>query len=278
MVNGQAVYRPANSFTSKRMDGSTWKIKYGDDASADGIVYIDRVQIGETFVEHQAIEAAIHVSQDVSSDKFVSGILGMANSAANTVRPVPQKTYIDNIKSQLALPLFTANLRSKAPGNYNFGYINQSEYIGEIKYMDIDLFTPFWKIASTGYRVGNFEQKFVIDAIVDTGTSLMLLPQNVVMDYWSKVPGAYLDPQQGMMIFPCAQPLPDFELVIKQYYGRVPGSYMNYGKVSDTSCFGGIQSSEGLPFSVLGDVFLKAQFVVFNYESAAVGLANKVLQ
>ncbi|KAK2616485.1 hypothetical protein QQS21_000527 [Conoideocrella luteorostrata] len=276
-VQGQTLYRPDNSSTSKRLSGETWKILYGDMAGASGIVYTDKVQIGDTSVETQAIEAALQVSADIASDSFVSGIMGMANSAANTVRPTPQRTYIDNIKDELALPLFTANLRSRAPGNYNFGYVNKSEHTGDIMYTQIDLTSPFWKISSSGYWIGKDEHVHAIDSIVDTGTSLMLLPQSVVDNYYASINGSVLDPKLGMMLFPCDADVPDFWLSIGSYHGRLPAQYINYGPVNPKYCFGGIQTSRGLPFSVLGDVFLKAQFAVFDYGDAVVGLANKDL-
>ncbi|GAB0135278.1 hypothetical protein EsDP_00003621 [Epichloe bromicola] len=278
MVRGQTLYRPHNSSTSKRLDGESWTIKYGDGAGASGIVYEDAVRIGDTHVKVQAIESAVTVSEDIASDNFVSGILGMANSAANTVRPTPKRTYMDNIKDQLALPLFTANLRSRAPGNYNFGYINQSEYTGDIWYAQVDPFSPFWKIATTGYWIGNKEYKYIINAIVDTGTSLTLLPQSVVNNLYAQIKGSFLDPELGMMVFPCDAKIPNFWISIGSYDGKLPGQYLNYGQVNSKYCFGGIQTSAGLPFSVLGDVFLKAQFVVFYYGDAVVGLANKDLQ
>lgn len=55
----------------------------------------------------------------------------------------------------------------------------------------------------------------------------------------------------------------------------VPGHYMNYGKISGTTCYGGLQSSEGIGFAIFGDIHLKAQFVVFDLKTRSMGFANK---
>ncbi|KAG5982044.1 hypothetical protein E4U55_002392 [Claviceps digitariae] len=278
MVQGQALYRPRYSSTSKFLDGDSWSVKYGDGAGASGIVYEDIVQLGNTYFRHQAIESALSVSSDITHDHFVSGIIGLADYSANTVRPSPKRTYFDNIRGDLARPLFTANLRSQGPGNYNFGYIDRGEYTGVIHYTPVDRSSPLWKIATAGYWVGNRRYQLTIDAIVDTGTSLALLPQSVVDNYYGQVKGSYLHPDFGMMVFPCTARIPDFWISMGSYNGRLPGKYINYSRINSQLCFGGIQSSTGLPFSVLGDVFLKAQFVVFDYGKAAVGFANKKLR
>lgn len=241
-------------------------------------MYEDRVQIGATSVNHQAVEAAVRVSRDISSDSFSSGILGMANSRANTVRPTPQRTYIDNVKDDLALPLFTANLQKRRPGNYNFGYIDDSEYTGRIQYAEIDRFSSFWKVSVSGYQVGDDDyEQHRWNGVVDTGTSLLLAPDSIVDSYYDGLPGSGVDETMGMMVYPCSADPPDFRFGIGPYRGVVPGEYMNYGHINQTHCFGGMQTSRGIGFAVLGDVLLKAQFVVFDYGSARVGFANKKL-
>jgi hypothetical protein len=277
-VEGQTLYKPNVSTTSKHLAGESWVIQYGDGSNASGIVYTDRVQVGNTFFATQAIESAINVSEDISDDTFSSGLLGAAFSAANTVRPDKQTTYFDNIKSQLAKPVLTANLKKGKPGNYNFGYINASEYTGNIQYAAINPQSPLWEISVSGYRVGSNDTNYVArvwNAIADTGTSLLLAPDDIVNAYYKQVNGSNLDPNYGMMVVPCNATLPDFAFGLGTYRGIIPGAYINYGKINKTTCFGGIQTSDGAPFAVLGDIALKAQFAVFDYGNNVVGFANK---
>lgn len=277
-VREQTLYAPEDSSTSEVLKGEAWSVRYGDGAGASGIVYVDRVQLGETFFDRQAVQAAIQVSMSITSDSFSSGIIGLGMSALNTVRPTRQKTYIDNIKNDLALPVFTANLKKGIPGNYNFGFINESEHTGEIGYTPIDRTAPYWKITVAGYQVGaeGEYRAYPWPAIVDTGTSLLLLPDFMVDDYYAQVNGSRFDRYVGMMVFDCDVLLPDFVFQVGGYKGSVPGHYINYGKVSrGTGCYGGIQSAQGIPFAVIGDVLLKSQFVVFDIGNGRVGFAAK---
>ncbi|KAF4974031.1 hypothetical protein FZEAL_9024 [Fusarium zealandicum] len=273
---GHILYKPGKSKTSKRLSGQTWAIRYGDGTGASGIVYRDVVRVGNTFVRYQAVQSAVEVSDGIAQDKFAHGIMGLAFTSLNTVRPTRQKTYFENIQNNLALPVFTANLQKGKPGNYNFGYINQAEYSGSIYFTPADRNSPWWQLTVQGFQVGKSKYtKYNYSAIVDTGTTLLLLPKTIVTAYYKQVKDAKLDSEMGVYIFPCTSALPDFYFGIGNYRGKVPGHYINYGKLTSTTCYGGIQSSDGIGFAILGDILLKAQFVVFNMQTRSVGFANK---
>lgn len=250
---------------------------YGDGAGAGGIVYTDRVQLGELVAEKQAVQVAVQVSPEISSDSFSSGILGMASKGANTVRPTQQTTYLDNIKSDLSLPIFTADLQKGRPGSYDFGYINKSRFNDPLQFTPINRHSPFWEVRLEGYKIGRTGpyKTYTWDSIVDTGTSLLLAPVQILNDYYGNVKGAVFDDYLGMVIFPCDAYLPDFTFAIDSYRGKIPGSYINYSPANQTHCYGGIQSSAGIPFAVLGDILLKTQYVVFDAGAYMVGFANK---
>lgn len=274
---GQKLYDPSTSTSQKRLERESWKVKYGDGSDADGIVYTDVVSVGDVTAEEQAVQVAVAVSKTISKDNFSAGIMGLASSIANTVRPTQQKTFMDNVMDSLKEPLFTANLQKGEPGSYNFGYINESEYIGDIKYTPINKKSPFWEVTFDGFQYGSSGtlKNESWTAIVDTGTSLLLLPDGMVESYYKQIDGAYFEPQVGMMLFPCKAKLPDFIFALGDYRGIVPGNYINYADASPDLCYGGIQSGNGVPFAVVGDILIKSQFVVFNRGNLTVGFANK---
>ena len=276
---GHTVYKPNTcnlSKCAKLLPGETWSILYSDSSSSSGIVYSDTVTIGGVTFPSQAVEAAQQVSSSFTADTANSGLVGMAFSTLNSCHPKQQLTWFDNIKTGLAEEVWTANLRKGAAGTYNFGYIDSTAYTGRIAYTPVSTSKGLWEFTASGYQLGS--SSFVttkLDAIADTGTTLILLPAAVVESYWSQVPSAYLEPSLGAFIFPCSSQLPSFQFGIGSYRGVVPGSYMDYGPLNSYWCYGGIQSQGGSSYSIFGDVLLKAQFVVFDVGKLRIGFAAK---
>ena len=114
---------------------------------------------------------------------------------------------------------------------------------------------------------------------MDTGTTLIYLPTNIVSAYYAQVSGAAYSSTYGGYTFRCSSTLPNLTLGIGNYRAVVPGSYINYAPVTtgSSTCFGGVQRNTGLPLSIYGDVFLKSQFVVFDKAGNRVGVAPKTL-
>ncbi|KAL8914794.1 MAG: hypothetical protein Q9171_000630 [Xanthocarpia ochracea] len=276
--NGHSIYDPALSSTSKVMNGSRWSILYGDFSGATGDVYADTVKIGTTTVTGQAVELARTISTAFRKDVDNDGILGLAFDTINTVRPVKQQTFFSNAKSSLSAPLFTANLKKGKPGTYTFGYVDASQYNGPITYVPVNSTSGFWQFTCNGYAVGTTAfNSSSIDAIADTGTSLVYLPDAIVKAYYANVPNAHYNRTEGGYIYPCSATLPSFTLGIGSYKAVIPGSYITYSAGDNNTCFGGIQSNNGLGHNIIGGTFLKAQFVVFQSSPLQLGFAPKPL-
>ncbi|KKK19892.1 hypothetical protein P175DRAFT_0429296 [Aspergillus ochraceoroseus IBT 24754] len=264
--SGHSVYNPKDNST--KMPGYTWKISYGDGSNASGNVYRDTVTVGSVVARHQAVEAAQQISSQFQQDRNNDGLLGLAFSSINTVSPLPQKTFFDTVKSQLDSPLFAVTLKHNAPGTYDFGHIDRKKYSGSLTYTDVDSSDGFWKFSATAGST-----KF--DAIADTGTTLVLIDTAIANSYYSKVTGAQNSQSYGGWVFPCSTSLPSFTITIGDYDAVIPSEYINYAPVTtgSSTCFGGIQNNQGLDFSILGDVFLKSQYVVFDSEGPRLGFA-----
>jgi len=276
-VGGQTVYDPAKSSTSKKLSGAIWSISYGDGSSSSGDVYTDAVMVGGLKVSGQAVECARKVSQSFTQDTNNDGLLGLAFSAINTVRPTKQKTFFDTAKASLDAPVWTADLKAGRPGKYNFGFIDNSSFTGALEYTPVDSSDGFWTFTSSGYAVGSAAKtSSPVEGIADTGTTLLLLPESAVVAYYKQVSSARYDSTNGGYVFPCNAKLPSFTYYLGSAKITIPGAYVNFAPVTSSSCYGGIQSSQDIGINIFGDVALKAAFVVFDAgASPRLGFASK---
>lgn len=154
---------------------------------------------------------------------------------------IPQDaTFWDNIKSTLSAPLFTADLKKGVPGSYDFGFIDDSKYTGNITYVPVDTSHGFWEFALKGYAIGadNFNS-VAFNVVADTGTTLLFLPEQIVDAYYADAPSAFYNSTVGGYVLPCSTTLPNITFDISNYKALVPGSYMNFRPLpdDDTSMF-----------------------------------------
>ena len=222
------------------------------------------VNIGGVVVTRQVVE----LNADSTGD---SNVVGMDYTAPSF--------YTNAVSQGSIAPVWTAALNKGAPGTYGFGFVNPSAYTGSITYVPVVTTNGFWEFSSNGYAVGTGPfTTLTIDGIVDTGTTLLLLPQKVVAAYYAQVSGAVNSNTEGGYVFPCSAKLPDLVLGISAFRATVPGNYLNYAPTESggSTCFGGLQSNTGIGFSIFGLTFIKSQFVVFKGTSSpTLGFAKK---
>lgn len=264
-AGSQTKYDPSKSSSAKKLSGATWKISYGDGSNCSGDVYTDDVTVGGLTVKGQAVESAKQVSQQFAQGEG-DGLLGLAFSELNTVTPTPQKTWFDNIKSQLDSPLFVSDLKHNAPGSYVFGKIPSGA--SNIYYTDVDSSQGFW-----GFTASTDNGR--VSGIADTGTTLLLLDDQTVEAYYQNVEGAENDSQEGGYVFDCNTKLPSFSFSVGGGNITIPGSILNYAEADGGKCFGGLQSAGGIGINIFGDIALKAAYVVFDAGKNRLGWAQK---
>ncbi|EEH10310.1 aspartic proteinase [Histoplasma capsulatum G186AR] len=258
------------------LNGCSWEVQYGDGSVAKGNVYVDKVSIGDVVSPLQSIQAAQRVGKTFALDSNFDGILGLAFPSINTVRPEKQVGFFDNVKDTLPEPLFAVSLKKTKPGTFDFGFIDDDKYDGNIKYTPVHK-GGFWSITSTGLT---YTSPFTC---ADTGTTMVLLPEPIVHDYYSKIPGstkAYsqLNPFLNGWIFPCNATIPSFSLIVENdYRATIPPEHIIlqpfYVSGGSPMCFGSIQVA--IHEIVFGDIIFKSQYVVFDTAGPRVGFARQ---
>jgi hypothetical protein len=237
---GHQVFDPAKSTTFKMLQGATFSISYGDGSGAAGNVGTDTVDIGGATVTGQAVQLATAVSQSFVADTANNGLLGLAFSKLNTVKPQKQKTFFDNVMPSLAEPVFTADLRKNAVGAYEFGRIDQTKFTGQMAWIPVNTTQGFWQFPTSSFAVGTGAPQNVApaQAIADTGTTLILTSAAVADGYYSQVQGAVNDAAVGGITVPCDAQLPDLVLDVGGVYqARVKGADINFAQVQGNSEF-----------------------------------------
>jgi hypothetical protein len=196
---------------------------------------VDQLDIGGATVDAQAIGLPDAVADSFVTDSAANGLVGLAFSQLNTIKPVQQKTFFDNILPDLTQPVFTAQLKGGQVGSYEFGNIDQTAFTGQLTQAAVDSSRGFWEVDSTSFAVQGVQGTGTINngkAIIDTGTSLMLVPDAMLVGYWSAVTGAQLSQAAGGVIFPCNSALPDLQVAIgDNYMATVNAEGMNFANV-----------------------------------------------
>ncbi|EZF12053.1 hypothetical protein H113_07031 [Trichophyton rubrum MR1459] len=279
------LYDPSKSKTASKLIDQTFDIKYGDKTHASGPVYSDVMDIGGATVLNQAIGLPSKVAASLAEDKTSDGLVGLAMTKLNTIRPVKQKTFFENLAEDLDEPVFTAQLRHGKMGSYEFGAIDKSKYHGDLIKVPVINENGFWEIPCSLYSVGQLDKIQTIQngtgtAILDTGTTLLVLDQEIVKAYYAQVPGARYDPTRfAGWVYPCNSPMPSLFLAVgKDHMAIIPSSlltFQSYGPGPDgvETCYGGLQSNNAGGIQILGDVFFKALFVVFDQRGPSISLA-----
>ncbi|KAK3173283.1 hypothetical protein OEA41_006612 [Lepraria neglecta] len=285
------IFDPSASSTFENTSGSTWQISYGDGSSASGTVGTDVVNLGGIIIKNQSIELANTLSTQFQQDTS-DGLLGLAFGSINTVQPHAVQTPVENMISQSDIPktseLFTANLGSVKDANdpdkgasfYTFGYIDQAALGGQTPY-----YTPvnnsqgFWMFDSTSAVVaGKTIQRSGNTAIADTGTTLCLIDDSTCQAIYKAIPGGKYDSTQQGYIFPSsttAAQLPVISFAVGGKQFAVQKEDLGFADAGNGMVYGGIQSRGNNPFDILGDVFLKSIYAIFDQGNTRFGAVSR---
>lgn len=256
----QTKYNPSDSSTYAK-DGRSWSIEYGDGSSASGILGTDTVTLGGLEITKQTIELAKRESSEFSSE-VVDGLLSLGFDSITTVSGV--KTPMDNLISQglISSPEFGVYLGKESGssgGEYVFGGYDSSKFSGSLTTIAVDNSDGWYGIAIEGTKIGSTKIFSSFSAILDTGTTLLVLPNDVaasIADHYNAT-----DNGDGTYSIDCDTSSFDaLVFTIGSSTFKIPADSLIFEQHGST-CYAGYGDYD---FAIFGDVFIKNNYVIFN--------------
>ncbi|KZT25187.1 acid protease [Neolentinus lepideus HHB14362 ss-1] len=273
---GHHIYDPSKSSTSSDVH-RTFSLMYGDGSSVQGEQYIDTVAIAGLVAKKQRLGAANQYSNGFSSDNFpADGLLGMGFRAISqyNANPVFQNLISSHRVDQ---PVFAFKL-AESGSELTLGGTDGNAYSGSFAYTDVTD-EGYWQVQMDGATVDNQNAVGEVAAIIDTGTTLVVVDPSSAQQIYAAIPGsqdASTTVGKGFYTFPCDS-APTVSLKFGGRAFSISPSIFNLGRVSQDSsqCVGGIVDSgmTGLQFWIVGDIFLRNVYTVFDVGQSRVGFA-----
>ncbi|XP_054419789.1 pepsin A [Pteronotus mesoamericanus] len=268
-------FNPQQSSTYQATSQSV-SVAYGT-GSMTGILGYDTVQVGGIADTNQ-----IFGLSETEPGSFLyyapfDGILGLAypSIASSGATPVFDNMWNQGLISQ---DLFSVYLSSNDQSGsvVMFGGIDSSYYTGNLNWVPLSSET-YWQITVDSITMNGetIACSGSCQAIVDTGTSLLAGPTNAIANIQSYI-GASRD-SNGQMVVSCSaiNNLPNIVFTINGIQYPLPPSA--YILQSQQGCASGFQGMN-LPTAsgelwILGDIFIRQYFTVFDRANNQVGLA-----
>lgn len=240
--------------------------------------------MGGLTIQKQSIELASYVSQAFVDNKG-DGLLGLAFGVNNSVKPEPVSTPVENMILQEDIPqtaeLFTACLGNKSEHSFfTFGYIDWKALEGQTPtYTPIQTEDGFWMFESSLASIndGLFDRSGN-KAMADTGTTLCLVGDTFCERIYSEIEGAFYNPRQQGWVFPKTpdlSTLPKVSFSIGDKLFQIKPGDFAFQDLGDGTTYGGIQSRGNQDFDVLGCVFLRCVYAIFDQGNGRFGCTQR---
>ncbi|KAH9943438.1 aspartic peptidase A1 [Epithele typhae] len=259
-----------------KANGSEFSIQYGS-GSMEGFVSQDTMRIGDiTIPKTDFAEATKEPGLAFAFGKF-DGILGLAYDTISVNHIVPPFYQMMHQKL-IDKHVFSFRLGSSEAdgGEAIFGGIDDSAYTGKIDYVPVRR-KAYWEVELEKVSLGDDELELEnTGAAIDTGTSLIALPTDMAEMLNTQI-GAKKG-WNGQYTVDCANVpgLPDLTM----YFGGKPyvlkgTDYILEVQGTCMSSFTGIDINMpgGGSLWIVGDVFLRKYYTVYDADRDAVGFA-----
>ncbi|KAL8370544.1 hypothetical protein RB595_000764 [Gaeumannomyces hyphopodioides] len=294
-------FTPSDSKGFKTVGKNKFSIQYLDGTHSKGDYFTDRFAIGSATVANLTMGLGL----DGDIPYGLAGIgyplneaIVTANSSSSPYPNLPATMMNDGMIRTNAYSLWLNDLQSST-GNILFGGIDTEKYKGNLTRIKIyedsksGNYTSFL-VALTSLEAHSNSGKdvltsktFPIPVVLDSGTTLSYLPQDLAQQTWRET-GAVWSDDMGLAMIPCSMQkskgIFEFwfagpngpriqvqmdELVLEMTEGLKFTAGIYKGQ---KACTFGMQNFTGDPF-ILGDTFLRSAYVVYDLVNNEIGIA-----
>ncbi|KAF8946313.1 hypothetical protein BGZ47_000859 [Haplosporangium gracile] len=290
-------FNPSQSSTFQ-MDNTRWSIAYADTSEASGVLGIDEVTVAGISISNQTFGLASYNGAPLppSGTSGFDGIMGLGFEGTSDMNGF--KTPITNmvLQNQIDQEIVSVWLNKASEqdaelssgGQFIFGGVDPSRYTGSITYLPVTSDNQ-WQVAVDEVYIGRKElplSKSSSYAVVDTGSSYILFPDYLATAFHRAIPNSQYDKLLGWMV-PCtlakSTSVGDLTFVLGGQKFAVPLSDIVILESGFNGiCLSAIDSwSEATGHSgesqiLLGDLFIKNHYIVYDYKNRQIGFAQKV--
>ncbi|EMD86621.1 hypothetical protein COCHEDRAFT_1160313 [Bipolaris maydis C5] len=238
------------------------------------------IGLGEVSQNEQLVFMVSFVEgqKGIAESDLMEGILGLQPQyGSGLIREF--LTFWAKLAPALPKPVFVVDLKFNGIGEYIFGTIPYKSK--EVQFWE-GLDKNRWRLPITKFAIGkqrSRQEASTADfcASLDTASTSLWLPSNIVQAYYSMVPG-YIH-QDGLYLIPQRQVLPDLYLYIgeRHYEVKIPGAFFKpQGLIDDKYYPGRLEESSETHGALLGHPFFFAVNVILKgNDNLSVGLVKK---
>jgi cathepsin D len=261
-------------------NGTAFAIRYGS-GSLTGITSQDTVTLGSVSVPNVLFAEAKKEPGVAFLAAHFDGILGFGfpEISVNGMNPFFQAALATGAIKE---PKFAFSLAkdpsASSGGELTLGGVDSTKYTGDFTYTPITI-KGYWQFAVSGVSVGGASFAGETKAIADTGTSLLAIPKDSLTTLLTKFPSGAVKPlAAGEYTVDCSKvsEMPTLSFTIGGKTFDLEGA--DYVLKVQTECLLGVMGIDVPPprgpLWILGDVFLRKYYTVFDYGNSQIGFAT----
>ncbi|GAB7340552.1 hypothetical protein MBLNU457_6967t1 [Dothideomycetes sp. NU457] len=278
------TYAPNKSSTYNYVN-SEFNITYVDGSGSVGDYATDRVSIGGVTLQNQEFGIGY-------SSTSQEGIMGIGYTLNEAILAVPgAEPYVNLPLNMMQSGYINANAYSlwlndldASTGSILFGGVDTDKYTGTLEAVPIikeqgvyaEFIIGLTAVGMNGNQ-GSIASNLNTPALLDSGSSLMYLPNNVASEIFAMT-GAQYNSQEGAAFIDCAQAYNQTTIDFTFSSPTISVSMSELVIVAGVQgnrevCILGIAPADGTT-PVLGDTFLRSAYVVYDMQNNEIALAQ----